>query len=323
MWAHACIAVFLNTTQWIQTQMVDRIVAVVEQTIITERELQAKMATQKEAIEQQFKGEEKIQKLEALKKYALEAEINDVLIGMEITANRERLGVTEKDIDNAVEEVLKMNQMTQEALQSALYGQGLTWSEYRSKLKEQLERARIIQYRVQGKVHINDADAKRRCQERKKHTENEMLTCASHILLTVPSTSTLEKKAEILKNIENIRKKVLAGADFAEMANTYSEDKAAAEGKLGCFGKGEMVEAFEKTAFAMKVGDVSSVVETPFGYHIIKVTDRQKASAEHASCDTEESLVPFKNELYQEEMERYMQLWVGELRQKSFVEVRL
>jgi parvulin-like peptidyl-prolyl isomerase len=323
MLMHVGLWVVMWTVQASEAVMVDRIVAVVEQDIITERDLAEKIAQQKESIEQQFAGDERDAKIEALKKYALEAEINEKLIAMEIAANKERLGVSEKDVDNAVEEVLKMNHMTQDELQSALYGQGITWSEYRSKLKEQLERARIIQYRVQGKVHINDADAKRRCQERKKHTENALLTCASHILLTVPSTGTLQQKQEIYQKIKRIHEQVVKGSDFVQLANTYSEDKAAVDGKLGCFGPGEMVEAFEKVAFALKIGEVSSVVETPFGFHIIKVTDRQKATAEHASCDTEEAMAPFKNELYQEEVEKHMQLWVNELRKKSFVEVRL
>ena len=89
---------------------------------------------------------------------------------------------------------------------------------------------------------------------------------------------------------------------------------------IGCFGLGEMVEPFEKAAFATPVGGVSPVVHTEFGLHIIKIRERQHAST---PCDTEEDLAPFRNELYQQELERQMNAWIEELRKRAFVEVRL
>ena len=119
----------------------------------------------------------------------------------------------------------------------------------------------------------------------------------------------------------SLQAELRAGGDFDAYALKYSDDKAAPpDGDLGCFGKGEMVEAFEEAAFAAAVGEVSAVVRTDFGLHIIKVYERRSAATE---CETEEQLLPFKNEIYQEELGRQMNNWIAELRKKSFVEIRL
>jgi parvulin-like peptidyl-prolyl isomerase len=81
-----------------------------------------------------------------------------------------------------------------------------------------------------------------------------------------------------------------------------------------------MVEPFEKAVLKLEVGQVSPVVRTQFGFHIIKLTDRRFPAAK--TCDDAETLAPFQNEIYQEELDRQMNLWLAELRRKAFVEVR-
>jgi len=95
---------------------------------------------------------------------------------------------------------------------------------------------------------------------------------ASHILVKVSPNAGPEMREQKRKLAETFRDKVLAGKDFAELARKYSDDQstAAKGGDLGFFTRGIMVEPFEKAAFSMKPGEVSDIVETPFGYHIIR-----------------------------------------------------
>ena len=76
--------------------------------------------------------------------------------------------------------------MTEDQLQAALYTQGVTWSEYRKRLRTQIERARLIQFHVQGKVQMMDGDVKRRCEERTRAGTTEVKVCASHIFKKLP-----------------------------------------------------------------------------------------------------------------------------------------
>ena len=96
---------------------------------------------------------------------------------------------------------------------------------------------------------------------------------ASHILIKVAKDATPEQKAEAKKKLEDLKKQIDKGADFAKLAKANSACPSSAQGgDLGMFGKGQMVPAFETTTFAMKVGQVSGIVETQFGYHLIKKT---------------------------------------------------
>ncbi len=104
---------------------------------------------------------------------------------------------------------------------------------------------------------------------------------ASHILIKTTDDEgnqlSDEKKEEAKKKAEEVLSKAKSGEEFSKLAKEYSEDTVSAEngGELGFFGKGQMVQPFEEAAFSMKVGEISDLVESDYGYHIIKVTDKE------------------------------------------------
>ncbi len=100
---------------------------------------------------------------------------------------------------------------------------------------------------------------------------------ARHILLKADSSADPEKKQAVQEQAKELQKKISNGADFAALAKKYSQDEATAGtgGDLGFFTRGAMVGPFEETAFALQPGEVSAVVETPFGYHIIKLEEKK------------------------------------------------
>jgi peptidyl-prolyl cis-trans isomerase C len=101
---------------------------------------------------------------------------------------------------------------------------------------------------------------------------------ASHILVMVPQGSTDAQKKEARAKIDDVMTQVKAGGDFAELAKKYSQDGSAqAGGDLNYFSKGQMLKPFEDAVAGLKPGEVSGVVETQFGFHIIKLTDKRAA----------------------------------------------
>jgi hypothetical protein len=100
---------------------------------------------------------------------------------------------------------------------------------------------------------------------------------ARHILFRMPNEPTAPQRDSVRRRAEEIRAQAVAGADFAELARAYSQDPGSAQqgGDLDWFGRGQMVAPFEEAAFALEPGQISEVVESPFGYHIIRVEDRQ------------------------------------------------
>lgn len=103
---------------------------------------------------------------------------------------------------------------------------------------------------------------------------------ARHILLRLPADATPAQRDSVTRLAQDLRKRALGGEDFAALARKYSQEPGADKsgGDLGYFGKGQMVAPFEEAAFKMQPGQISEVVETPFGLHIIKLEDRKMQS---------------------------------------------
>ncbi|MGZ8851166.1 MAG: peptidylprolyl isomerase [Thermoanaerobaculia bacterium] len=130
--------------------------------------------------------------------------------------------------------------------------------------------------KIDKSVVVSDADAKKEYEATKKDYEQ---VTARHILIAFKGSPAAQKgkkeltEAEAKTKAEEIRAKLVAGADFVEMAKKESDDSAsgARGGELGSFGHGQMVPEFEAAAFAAKVGEITPVVRTQYGFHVIKV----------------------------------------------------
>ena len=114
-------------------------------------------------------------------------------------------------------------------------------------------------------------------EEIQKAYQQDKTASVRHILLQTQDKSEGEKE-EIHKKMEAILSRAKSGEDFAELAKTYSEDPGSKDngGLYENFGRGQTVEPFENAAFSVPIGEISDIVETTFGYHIIKVIDRKK-----------------------------------------------
>jgi parvulin-like peptidyl-prolyl isomerase len=133
---------------------------------------------------------------------------------------------------------------------------------------------------------------------------------ARHVLIPLGASPTAEEKEAAHARAEEVLKKARAGDDFEKLSREYSEPKTAeAGGDLGWFGKGDMVPAFERAAFALKPGEISDVVETRFGYHVIKVEDRRRKTLEEAKPDIVRAL---EGPLKRQAEERYLENMMAE-----------
>ena len=300
---------------------VNRVVAVIDREIITEHELLEKAQGHLEAALAGTSGHELAEARRQVLHKVLEQEIGERLLERELAANKDKLGVTEKEVDKATEEVMRQNHISKDQLQAALYGQGLSMGEYRDKLRGQIERARLMQFKVQSRVAVKDSDVRRRCLERQRLGTQSTAVCAGHVLLAVPDTADKKQRHALYAKAEQIRDRLRKGESLAALAEQYSDDPGASDGNLGCFHRGEMVESFEEAAFSLPDGAVSDVVQTTFGLHVIKVFSHRRDEA--SGCDDPQVLEGIKGELLQQEMARQMQVWLGELRKAAFVDVRL
>jgi parvulin-like peptidyl-prolyl isomerase len=142
---------------------------------------------------------------------------------------------------------------------------------------------------------------------------------AAHILIGLPQGATPEQKAEAKTRATAVLKTVRAGGDFATLARANSSDQGSAQngGDLGFFPKGQMTPAFEEAAFKLKPGTVSALVETPFGFHIIKVMERRPPrTAPFAEVSGQ-----IKDFLTQGQREQKLEKFVEEVKAKGKIEI--
>jgi len=178
----------------------------------------------------------------------------------------------QKRVDNMIKEVLLRQEAEKRGLDRDPEIQRKV-NRYRNRLITE----KLYQEVAREQGSIDDAAVQKYYDENKSQYLQKERIRASQILILVPPDATPEKSAEAKAKAEEVQAKARAGEDFAELAKQYSEGPTSVRGgDLGYFQRGRMVPEFEETAFSIQnVGDVSDIVKTKFGYHVIKLTDRQ------------------------------------------------
>lgn len=304
-----------------QAVVVDRVAAIIENTVVTQRELEDKAKTSMAALVDVNSPGEREKKRQEILHATLNDMISDKLIETELGKVRDKLGVTDAQVDKAFEETAKSNHMDKDQLQQVLYNQGQTVAEFKQVLRKQIERSQYMQFRMQGKTGFTEKDLIQRCNELRGASSSDVLVRASHILFKVavdaPEAEVAAAKSRAMDAYAELQK----GTDFAELAGRVSDDKGSKGGDLGYFHRGEMVPQFEQVAFTAKIGEINKPVRSQFGFHVIRVED--KKAAESKGCDDEAVKAQVSNELYNRELERQLHLWVDELRKKAYVDVKI
>ncbi|MFQ5708136.1 MAG: peptidylprolyl isomerase [bacterium] len=159
---------------------------------------------------------------------------------------------------------------SEEKFAQMLQSNGVNIENLKKQLREGLTIQGFIDEFVIGKVEVSEEEIEKAYQEDKT-------VSVRHILLTTQGKSDSAKKA-IYHKMEEILTRAQGGEDFAELAKKYTEDPGSKKngGLYENFGRGKMVKPFEDAAFSVPVGEISDIVETKYGYHILKVIDRKK-----------------------------------------------
>jgi peptidyl-prolyl cis-trans isomerase C len=193
--------------------------------------------------------------------------------------------VTDQEVTNAIVEIAsnQTEPLSLDQFKKKLAEYGESFDQVKEEVREGLARNKFMERQWAGKINVTEEDARKYYQDNPKQFETPEQVRASHILIkpvpTDPNADPNEAKAVAKAKAEDLLKQIKDGADFAELAKANSDCPSAPKGgDLGFFPRGQTTEPFEKVAFELKIGQVSDVVETEYGYHIIKVTDHKDAS---------------------------------------------
>jgi peptidyl-prolyl cis-trans isomerase C len=190
-------------------------------------------------------------------------------------SQKEGVKVDDQAINKQIE-TIKKRFSDEAAYQKALEGMDVSEEEIRTKIRRGLAIKQLIDTDVLQKIAITNEETKKFYNNNPNLFNQKEQIKASHILIKVAPDADESKKIQARKKIEAVQKKVRQGEDFGLLAKTNSEGPTAQrKGDLGYFGRGRMVKPFEDAAFALNVGEVSKIVETQFGYHLIKVIDKK------------------------------------------------
>jgi peptidyl-prolyl cis-trans isomerase SurA len=247
----------------------------------------------------------------------LEALITKRIIDKEF--NDQGLTIGEQDIDRYIDGIRQRNQISPEQLDLALQQQGVSVEQYRAQIRDEIQRAQLINREIRGKVNVTPEEVERYYQAHLDEYATVEQIEVSHIVLKVPPDASAGEVEAVHERAEAIYGELKGGADFAETARRYSEDAAAESGgSLGEFKKGELLDTLEETAATLEPGQFSEPVRSRVGFHIVRLDARIGAS--HESLDALADGI--KEKLYNAALEERYSRWLREdLRKRHHVEI--
>jgi len=189
----------------------------------------------------------------------------------------------QKDVESKIQEMKALRMAGNYGGLLAAMGAGQPeedWDSQRADLIASMKIEKLLKQEVYDQVSVTPAEVRAYYDDHPDEFRAAEEVCARHILVKVPADATEAQRREALAAINEAAERIKSGEAFKDVAKEVSQDGSASDGgNLGYFGRGVMVPEFEKMAFSLEDGQVSGVVETQFGYHLIKVEDKRSGSA--------------------------------------------
>lgn len=241
---------------------------------------------------------------------------------LEAEARESGIKVTEQDVSQYIDEIKKRNRLSDDELKTVLSREGQTLESYRASVKSELEKSEILNRQVRNKVNITNDDVERYYKLNANKFRSEDRVRLRHILLALPQSATPEEVQAATEKAMDLYKRIVAGADFAELAREYSQGAGQADGgDIGWVSRGKLVSGIEQVAFEkLSVGQVSTPFQTSMGVHIVKLEARESGTVLPLA-----TVAPkIKEELQSKALEDRFVKWLKtDLRRKHRVDVKI
>lgn len=313
------IAVFVSALLMVPpfafAELVDRIVAVVNDDIILLSELDQTLAPVKKQLEESgYSKTEKEIILANQKQKALDGLIDQKLTDQQI----KRYGITVSDaaVDRSIERIQAVNNLSDEDLKRVLEMEGVTYDTYRRQIKTQMMQSRLVNIEVKSKIVITEQDIKAYYDAHQSQYAGQTKYHLRHILLRVDSPLKSERE-RVLDQMRQLEQRLKNGASFAELAGSYSEAATAKNGgDLGFFESRLLAAPIREALKDTKPGQMTPIVDTEQGYQIFLVEEITNTgrSLEQASQEIEEKLLA-------EAREKKFKAWLDELRRQAHIQI--
>ena len=303
---------------WAGKVLIDKVVALVNEEVITLSQLQQEGKPLLRRIAEELKGSAREGQIQITQRQILDALILRRLQIQE--ALKEKVTVEEAEVTKTIEEIKRENGFKSDGeLVTALTQENLTLGEFKTKIWEQLVVDRLLIRKVRTAVVVSEEEISQYYKVNAQEFQQAPAVRLRHILIRLPDTPSPQDLKLAQARAEETFQKLREGADFAALAAQYSDGAAAKEGgDLGMIRQGELDAALESVAFSLASGEVSGLIRTAAGLNIIKVEERTAPQLPMGKVRD-----AIRQKLFAQKYEARLKSYLEELRQKAYVEVRL
>jgi parvulin-like peptidyl-prolyl isomerase len=299
---------------------VDYVVAIVNDAIILNSELEARRVPVMTEAQQIADPKERERRIAKLTSQVLDEMVNDELEVQ--AAEAAKIEVESSEVQAALDDIKQQNNLDDAGLAAALSAQGFTLANYKQEVRRQMLRLRAENQMITPKIQVSEEDVRARYDQMARRTEQVQAVKLSHMLFKLPEHPTEQQVAEAKEKAAKAIARVRAGEEFTKVAQAESEDDTTKTtgGELGWFQRGSMANPeWEPVVFAMEKGDVRGPVTGPQGFHVFQVTEIKRSDLKPFN-EMKEQL---NRELRRREQDKLIQNWRDDLRKKAYIDIKL
>jgi peptidyl-prolyl cis-trans isomerase SurA len=291
----------------------DRVVAKVNSEIITLSSVNERVELLKQKIQGDYQGSE-----EEILDEALNMIVEEKLQLQE--GKKRGLEVDDSAVEAAVKDIEQKNGLQEGQLAVMLESEGRSMESYKNHIHDQILVSKVVRFELGSRINISERKIAKYYHKNQKDFWDPGKARVRHILILTEEGLSADKKQKKYLLVKSILREVKDGRDFAAAAKEYSEDISASEGgDVGFVEKDKMLPEFENAVYRMKEGEISDIVETDYGYHIIKV-DKVLAGRTLPLKDVKDKIQFI---LSSKKQKSAYEEWMNELRQTAFIEISL
>lgn len=296
---------------------IERIIAKIDDDIIMLSELQDLVKPDVKKLRENYRGEQLNRRIRELELAALDTMIQSKLIAKRASALE--LNVSEKEIENAVADILRQNKTTTAGLRAFLDSQGMTMEKYRGELRKRLLARKVENMEVRGRVSVMEQEiADYYDAHSDDYREAEKRTVRQIFFPVGKGASASEIEAQRKKADLAYAEAVKPGANFAEVAEKHSEGPSRSRGgSLGSVKKGEVFPELEQLIFSTSKGASSKPTRTRVGFHVVHVDDVEPGKV--ITLDRVSGKI--RQKLFQEKFTKRRREWITDLKRAAFLEI--
>ncbi|HXV21834.1 MAG TPA: peptidyl-prolyl cis-trans isomerase [Desulfuromonadales bacterium] len=310
------VAMFLLTpfsSVWAET--VSRVAAVVNDDLITTHQLDMKVA---ERLRAEVGGQQlSTGEMDALRRSVLSELVEEALIRQRI--DELGLKVADDEVEAAIQDVQKQNKLTREQLIQALQLEGMTFDAYRENLAKQILRFKLLGREVQSKVEVTNQEIRDYFRAHIDEFREPAYVRLARLSFLLPAKATAVQIEAVRSRADAALARLRKGEDFYSVLLASTADQSAEGGDLGTFKEGELTAAFEKAVQGLKEGEVSEVIETPDGFHILRVEERSPGKIRQFDAVQDE----IQKAIADQKTEARFKEWAQDLRKNAYIDIRL